>query len=684
MLKTKKLLYLLTCFTYSLYTYGQEQQEYTLLMRHEVQEDKVLLRWASNSAAAWQLLNQYGVRLERLTIVKEEKVCDVPEEVVLSTCLKPDTTESFKQIAEQYSYGAIIAQAIFGESFEVSGGGYDVATIIALSEELQQRYAISLYAADLCFPAAVVAGWGFQDTSAKKNEKYLYKVIPLVPPEKMNILSGSLFVDMQRKERFSKPLEFRGNFTDRNVLISWNYRILAKLYNAYILERSTDNIHFRPLSETPITQMESTSKSGQLVYIDSIQNNITYYYRLTGITPFGTKGQYSDTISGMGVAELKVSPFVTTAKPNNDGSAVIEWAFDTIYQQQIQYFILERSEDDKNYTDLIKNIRKTERKITVPDIPPTNYFVITALSITGKKLRSFSALVQAVDTMPPAVPTGLTAVADTTGSVKLSWKANIEKDIYGYRIYKGHTEGEELIPLNDIAIKETAFVDSIELKSLNGKVYYAVTALDQRYNQSDLSTVVEVKKPEVIPPTPPFIEKINVENGKNTIHWVSGGERSIAGYNIYRKSDEEKGFELLVTINGSQIVSYEDSMIENNQTYIYQVNARTQGGLLSDASPIYKVTGINKSDRNKNKVEFSATALKNSVKLLWNYPAQDLVSLQIFKKNEAGEFELFRDNPSNKGEIEDSNIIPNKVYHYMLVVKTKNSTPITITKTLTL
>lgn len=684
MLKALKLLYLFPFLTCTLYTYGQEQQTYTLQMRHEIQDGKVLIRWAPSSAAAWQLLNEYGVRLERQTIVKEGKVCDEPEEVILATCLKPDTTDRFKQIAEQYSYGAIIAQAVFGESFEVSGGGYDVATIIALSEELQQRYALSLYAADLCFPAAVVAGWGFQDTSAKNNEKYLYKVISMVPPEKMNIVSGSLFVDMQRKERFSKPLEFRGNFTDGNVLLSWNYRILEKLYNAYILERSTDNIHFLPLSETPVTQMESTSKSGQLVYIDSIQNNITYYYRLTGITPFGTKGQYSDTISGMGIAELKVSPFITTAKPNHDGSAVIEWAFDTVYQPQIQHFILEHSEDDKHYNDLMKNIKKTERQITVPDIPSTNYFVVTAVSITGKKLRSFSAFVQAVDTTPPVAPVGLTAITDTSGSVKLSWKANIEKDIYGYRVYKKQTQEEEFISLNDIAIKETAFTDSVELKSLNSKIYYAIVALDERYNQSDFSAVIEVKKPEIIPPTPPFIEKIKVENGKNTIYWVSGGEKTLVGYNLYRKSDEEKGFELLATVNGSQVNFYEDNLIENNQKYVYQVKSRTEGSLLSDSSPVYKVTGINKSDQNKSKIEFNVNAVNNSVKLLWNYAAQDLIALQIFKKNETGEFELFREGMVSKGEIEDSNVVSGKVYHYILVIKTKNSTPITITKTVTL
>lgn len=667
--------------------YSQEKEDHLLKMRSEVSENKVLLRWVPTSAKAWRLLNQYGARLERLTVTRDGKALDEPLRAVLAKCLRPEASEAFKQMARQYSYGAIIAQAVFGDKFEVSGSGeYDVATVIALGQELQQRYVFSLYAADLCFPAAVVAGWGWEDPTALENERYLYKVISLVPEKELKIQEGSLFVDRGRKDRLPKALDFRGTFADSNVLLNWNFRTLESIYNAYVPERSTDGIHFTPISETPITQMKSEAdrNNDQIMYIDSIQNGITYYYRVAGLTPFGSKGAYSDTISGKGVTELKDPPFMTKAIPNPSGGANIEWEFDPANETQIVDFMLEHSSDDKdNYRPLITGISKSERKIQVSEIRSTNYFVITANTMTGKKLRSFSALVQAIDTVPPAVPTGLIAAIDSAGAVHLSWQPNNDSDTYGYRIYRGQTEGEELIPLSDVAIKGTTFVDSIRLQSLNSNVYYALAALDERYNQSGRCPVIEVRKPEVIPPTPPFIREIKVTNGKNTLHWVSGQESTLAGYEVYKKSATNV-FELLISIEGSGTTQYEDSQVENNRNYVYRVKSRTEGGLLSEPSPDYQVKAIHKTDGDKVKTDFTVTPFTGKVRLNWKTAATDVVSIHLYKKTAEGTFGLFRDGLAVAGEIVDNAVSTGFKYHYMLVIKTNKSTPVTITKEITL
>lgn len=39
------------------------------------------------------------------------------------------------------------------------------------------------------------------------------------------------------------------------------------------------------------------------------------------------------------------------------------------------------------------------------------------------------------DTIPPATPTGLKAVMDSTGAVHISWDANKEPDILGYQLF---------------------------------------------------------------------------------------------------------------------------------------------------------------------------------------------------------------------------------------------------------
>lgn len=669
------------------HTYGQTNTETAIKMRSEVRGQEVLLRWIPTNERAWKLLNKYGVRLERLTVVRDGEVLDESPKMVLTECLKPEESEAFKQMAQEYSFAAIIAQAIFGERFEVSGEGeYDVATIIALGQELQQRYVFSLYAADLCFPAAVVAGWGWKDTNVRQNERYLYNVIPLVPKEELEIQQGGLLVDMERVSRFPKALDLQGNFSDGSVLLHWNFRTLESIYNSYVVERSTDDIHFTPISDLPITQMGSNAQGVQsndlIYYADSIQNDTTYYYRVAGITPFGSQGAYSDTISGKGIGELKEPPFITKALPSSNGGADIEWEFESSNERFIKGFTLEYSKDDKenSYEQLLTDIDKTNRAIHVPNIQSTHYFRIAAITATGKKLSSFSALVQAIDTIPPTIPLGLVAVADTSGVVRLTWQANKEPDIYGYRIYRGQTSEEELIPVNDVAIRGTMFTDSINLQMLNQKVYYAITALDERYNQSEPCGTVEVCKPEMIPPTPPFIREIKVTNGHNTLHWISGAEPTLAGYEIYKKTGAKGTFELLTFIQGADSTSYADSEVENDHIYIYQLKSCTQGGLRSISSPDYQVRAINKTEGSNIKVDLTLTPLKNNIQISWKTTALDVTSVQLYKKTNDGVFGLFRDKLNPTGEIADKAIAPGFTYQYMLVIKTNHSTPITLTK----
>ena len=215
-----------------------------LMMTSEVREGSVSIRWAPTTPRAWQLLNQYGVRLERLTVVRDDEVLDDPEVLVLSELLIPQESEEFIRIASNYTespFAAIIAQAIFGESFVVGGAGEsDIETIIALSDELLQRFALSLYAADLCFTSALVAGWGWEDTTVRENERYLYRVIPLVPANELEIAHGALFVDPERIDTFPAPLDFTGEFMDGNGISQRAYRKTVRRWRSQIFHNTNE------------------------------------------------------------------------------------------------------------------------------------------------------------------------------------------------------------------------------------------------------------------------------------------------------------------------------------------------------------------------------------------------------------------------------------------------------------
>jgi hypothetical protein len=111
---------------------------------------------------------------------------------------------------------------------------------------------------------------------------------------------------------------------------------------------------------------------------------------------------------------------------------------------------------------------------------------------------SESIRVEAIDTFPPAVPTGLAAVAtaadSATGpSVDLSWLPVTEADLAGYAVYRREGEGEWQRISPPKPFVGPAFHDpQVE----PGRTYrYAVTAIDQLGHESARSVEAEEAVP---------------------------------------------------------------------------------------------------------------------------------------------------------------------------------------------
>lgn len=85
-----------------------------------------------------------------------------------------------------------------------------------------------------------------------------------------------------------------------------------------------------------------------------------------------------------------------------------------------------------------------------------------------------------LDTTPPAVPAGLAALGRDK-AVNVTWKANAEPDLAGYRLYRSATA---LTGFALLATSETpAVLDTQELANLQ-RYYYKVTAFDKAGNES--------------------------------------------------------------------------------------------------------------------------------------------------------------------------------------------------------
>lgn len=88
------------------------------------------------------------------------------------------------------------------------------------------------------------------------------------------------------------------------------------------------------------------------------------------------------------------------------------------------------------------------------------------------------------DTFPPAVPTGLQAVATGVGQqpgIDLVWAPDIEPDLAGYNIYR-HEEGGQPERINKDVVKAPSYRDTSA--SAGHTYFYSVSAVDVRGNES--------------------------------------------------------------------------------------------------------------------------------------------------------------------------------------------------------
>lgn len=677
----KKTLFLFALCTYTLIGMAQQKSTSNIRARAEIHSDRILLRWIPSDAKSWDLLNQYGVRLERLTVSRSGVVLDKPELKVLSEKLKPEATDTLKRIAAQYPMGAVIAQAVFGEDFEVSLGNNPISKAISLDEMRQQRYLFSLYAADLCFPMAKEIGWGWEDKDIKNGERYLYRITPLVPKKKYHIAQGAVFTIVGDTAKLIRPIGLSARFNETGAFLSWDYNTLSYLYSAYFIEKSEDGKIFKPISDLPVTRIADVDKNpyAPITYLDSIPEGRTIYYRVVGVTPFGSKGAYSDIVSGIAYPALKAIPMITSSSFDRNGGADIFWQFDGAAQDLIKGFNILHSTDDKDYTILAGSLNPQQRDYHITNIGRHIYYKIEAEAKQGTSTRSLPVLIQPVDSVPPGIPQGLSARIDSLGAVHLSWKPNSDADIYGYRLYRGQTKGEELIPITDLAIRETAYTDSINLDNLNNKVYYALTALDERYNQSDLSETIEVIKPNVIPPTTPVIVGWKAEDGKNVIEWTQDENPYLAGFIVVRTDVEDRTRLVARRVESPISMRYEDYDIESGKSYLYQVIAYTSNRLRSHLSnPIILKSKMQGMDNDS--IKFDLGALPEGIAIKWDIHYNDLMSVALYKLDGSKTKFLYRENLPASGEFVDKEILQGKENEYILVVKVKGYKPISIKK----
>lgn len=675
---TKSKKYLVNQLTMILYcmvtlvVQGQDSASVQLIARSL--PDKVMLRWAVDRPLEWKKANEYGFLVERTTISRNgEAVVPIERQLLTPNPLKPKPIQEWTMLANKDRNVAVLAQALFGDSFEVSTPGSKTGTVFAINDELEQRFTFALVAAEQNYEAAKLAGWAIEDHSAVPEEKYLYSVSVAFPTESgLQIKNGSIYASPGLYEALPKPIGLAGVFGDGHVTLNWNFNLLQNTYTNYIVERSIDRINFEQLNEIPLfnAQQAKTTKEVSLFFTDSIPNNTIYYYRIKGKTAFDETGPGSDILEGKAVEELGFVPRIYKKEIPTDNKAVLYWEFDKKGNELISGFELRRSDTDKGpYETVKKGIPNTDRQTTFDGLQRSNYFTVVAMGLGGLESESFPTLVQPVDSIPPVPPVGLTGIMDTTGIVKLSWQKNKEEDLGGYRIFRSNSPTLEFSEVTTETFPAEFYNDTVAIRNLNRKIYYKIQAEDWRHNRSGFSKVLIVDKPDMIPPSPPVLKNYNISPDGIQLVWIPSSSSDVASHAVYRKNGEqpsalwEKAFE---SAHPRDTLFLEDSDIAPN-LYYYTVVAKDSAGLESEPSnPLTVIwNGIALEEEDIN---FSGTVDRELrfISLSWKIKNRQVMEFRLYRGTEGSSLKLYKTLEGTSKGYNDVNLEINTNYIYGL------------------
>jgi hypothetical protein len=611
-------------------------------------KDRILLRWAPNHHQAWQIANKNGYLVYRYTILRDKKLLRKPEFLNLTPdTLKLAPKDEWRQYAENEEAAMLAAGAIFTSSFDGMNTKGNVMMAIRKYQELEQRFGFALMAAEQSRTVANLSALFYEDVEAKKNEKYLYRVIV---PNTNEIDTGYVFTGITEYAPLPKPLELSATWGDHHADIRWNKLYLKRYYSSYYLEKSEDGKTFTKVTEKPITNISKNSKTMYMFKSDSLEQNFkTYYYRVIGINSFGELSPYSDTISGYGYEPVDRSPVITQTKVIENKHVELKWLFPHKFDSIIQGFKIYRTYNPNNGYKHYETLSSTKQRSYIDSFPEiNNYYKISVLIDSVEEKRSFeNRYAQLIDSFPPMPPIQLSGNIDTNGLVKLSWANNTEKDLKGYRIYRANDLNEEFGMVSNQTLVENKYTETISLNNLTSNIYYKLSAVDIRGNNSKLSEALELTKPDKIAPVSPFFVDFSASDSGVYMSWINSTSKDVVKHELRRSPMNLNLWKTIKTyekIDSSQY-HYFDNEIDFYSTYSYEIYAFDKTG---NKSKLVKTINLKRIDLGLrdpvSKLEYEMSGIR-SIKLSWQLPNTKEKPEKVivyYKKDLETEFTIYK------------------------------------------
>lgn len=314
-----------------------------------------------------------------------------------------------------------------------------------------------------------------------------------------------------------------------SLLIDEN--IHKNYYSSYYIERSDDGVNFLRLNKEPyffvgpdtedINNQDPNAEENleiasyrSAVYVDSVADYNTYFYRVIGVSSLGQMS--SPSIAVPAKAKKAKMDFIcridSISYDEEEDNVIVQFPnLSTDIRDNLLGFQVFRSVFHDGPFDLLNDELISSDGQSFTDIDPllSGYYVLIAWDKEGYEYRTYSKLMQLPDEVPPPVPVIEDAIYVQDEKVKISWDQVFAQDLNGYYIYFANGRNGTYNPINSSPHANTEILHDFEVGMEIDSIYFKVAAVDKRGNISDSSEPFGIRRPGKYGAASPVIHSIN-------------------------------------------------------------------------------------------------------------------------------------------------------------------------------
>jgi hypothetical protein len=486
---------------------------------------------------------------------------------------------------------------------------------------------------------AKALGLSYTDKSAVMDKKYVYR-ISLKEKMKNYIVADGMFLIETSDKKNAVERDIYVKTWDGKLTFIWDENDMVS--GAHVERKNNATGTYELLNKIPALKSDETSVRNS--YTDkNLTNYTTYEYRFYGFNPFGEKVYFGEAKGMPRDLTPPANPAISSAKHATPEEIKIAWKM-PIEVPDLKGYVVARSNKNKGKFQLLhsKLLPKSITSYTDKTFSKEkdNYYVVQAIDTAGNISSSSPYFVTIIDSIPPLKPKFISGKIDSLGVVTIDIELNKERDLMGYRLYRSNSEEHEFSVINEgFHEKDTVFVkaqkvfnDTVTINSLTPYIYYRIKALDYNFNQSEVSDILKVKRPDIIPPTTPVFKNVKVGKDNIELKFILSKSEDVVGHYLYRRLKMDAPWELMATIENDK-TNYKDEKLKQGIKYYYSLRAKDDSDLFSEyAHPVF---GKPYDDGVRPSIE-NLTISKNEENAVLNWEYKNMnenTFFVIYKKN---------------------------------------------------